>query len=218
MSDIVASKGEGGEPFEDWQAEVNAKLEGIFERRKSTPVEELAGPPNYWDLYAVGPYQLPALQPSRVIGVGEKAIICVVVYLNPFYPSPYPGQNACDILTGFNAKIELNFWTSNMQTMQPVPDLSYLCCIDTKPGKCWYKCCWCFEPRTPACLYETNICARICNCDYWPVRQYAGFVRWVEDMDYDMFFGSTGYTFDHPVRYGVFDFKGRCSCRPPLPD
>ena len=71
--DFVASKGTEGEPAEGLQAGLDAKLETLFDRRKATP--ELAGPPNYWDLYAVGPYQVPALQPSRVIEVGEEATI-----------------------------------------------------------------------------------------------------------------------------------------------
>lgn len=196
------------------KASLDAKLEAMFARRKATPVEELAGPQYFWDLYAIGPYQAFGLEPGRVIQLGEWATIIVCAYLNPSYPSPTPGQNACDIITGFNAKIEFNFFTSNMQTMSSVPGLSYHCCVQTSPGQCWYCCYWHFKPTDPACLYETNICARICNCNNYAigVPQYSGFVRWVENLDYDLLFGAYPYTFDHPIRFMVSDYKLPCDC------
>lgn len=196
------------------KANLDAKMEEIFARRKATPVEELAGPQYFWDLYAVGPYQAFGLEPGRVIEVGEWATIAVYVFLNPLVPSPYPGQNACDIITGFGAKVELNFFTSNMQTMTAVPGLNFHCCIPTTLNQCWYSCYWTFRPTVAACLYETNICARICNCANYQlgVPQYSGFVRWVENLDYDLLFGAYPYTFDHPIRFMVSDFSRPCDC------
>jgi hypothetical protein len=196
------------------QASLEAKLEELFTRRKATPVEELAGPQNFWDLYAIGPYQDFSLEPSRVIELGEWATIAVVVYLNPSVPNPFPGQNACDIITGFGAKVDINVVTSNMQTMTPASGLNYHCCIKTTPKQCWYVCYWHFKPTDPACLYETNICARICNCSGKPigVPQYSGFVRWVENLDYDMFFGAPQWVFDHPIRFMVHDYTQPCEC------
>jgi hypothetical protein len=214
-ADTSFSRGEGGGAAGDRKAAVEAKLEALFAKRKATPSEELAGPQDFWDLYAVGPYQSWDLEPSRVIEVDEEATIGVVVYLNDLYPIPAPVQNACDIITGFGACIELNFFTSNMQTMQPAPQLSHHYCIPTTPGQCWYYYEWTFKPSTAACLYETNICARICNCKGEAVRQYSGFVRWVEDWEYDWIFGEfSSYTFDHPIRFAVFDYKGQDDCCP----
>jgi hypothetical protein len=206
--DVVFERGEGEEPGKDQQAQLDAQLEGLFEKARAAP--EAAGPPRFWDVFAVGPYQVPALQPSRVIDVGEQATILTVVYLNPNYPSTDPGQNACDIITGFGAKIELSYVTSNMQTMQTVPALSDSYCIETTPGQCWYRHYWTFTPRESACLYSTNICVRICNCGGYYVRQYSGFARWIRNLDFEMIFGATGWQFDHPIRYMVSDYKDRC--------
>lgn len=192
-----------------------AKLESITERRKQAATIELAGPQDFWNVWAIGPYQGAGLEPGRLIDLGEEAAISVFVYLNPFYPSPYQGQNACDIITGFQAKIELNFITSNMQTMQPVPDLNFSYCIDTTPGQCWYQYDWIFTPRQSACIYETNICCRVCNCYNNYVRQYSGFVRWIDDLDYEYLFGPSGWQFDRPIRYTVSDPLQKCSCSYP---
>jgi hypothetical protein len=193
-----------------------AKLESLTQRRAQASLE-LAGPQNFWDIFAVGPYQDPALQPSRVIEVNEQATIRTYVYLNPFFPLPYPGQNACDIITGFGASIELNYITSNLQTMQPVPELSYSYCIPTTPGQCWYWHDWVFTPQRSACIYETNICCRICNCNNRYIQQYSGFARWIQDLDYDLVFGSPGLTFDQPIRFMVSDYRLGCENCPPYP-
>jgi hypothetical protein len=199
------------EKLEAMKASLDAKMEAIIARRKATPVEQLAGPQNFWDLYAVGPYQNYGLEPGRAIDLGESATIAVYVYLNPFVPDPRPGQNACDIISGFAEGIELNFFTSNMQTMTAVPALSHRYCIKPlTPGQCWYAYYWTFTPQEAACLYETNICARVCNCYHTYVAQYSGFVRWVANLDYDLLFGAEQYTFDHPIRYMVADPKGNC--------
>ncbi len=199
--------------FEEMKAILDDKLKALVDQHKATPVEELAGPQNFWDLYAIGPYQDFSVFPSRVIELGETATVLIVAYLNPFVPSPFPGQNACDIITGFGAKIELNIFTSNMQTMTPAAGLSESVCIPTMIGQCWYTYYWTFKPTAPACLYETNICARICNCSNYPigVPQYSGFVRWVRNLDYDLLFGAPPLTFDHPIRFMVSDYKQKCA-------
>jgi len=196
------------------QARLAATLESLGERRQNAS-PELAGPQRFWDVFAIGPYQNYAVQPSRVIEVGEPATILTVVYLNPYYPYPYPGQNACDIITGFDAKIEFNYITSNLQTMQPVPTLSYSHCFKTTPGQCWYYDYYTFTPQYSACIYEMNICCRICNCEQYYVRQYSGFARWIEDLDYDLIFGAGSRpTFDHPIRFMVSDYQDRCTTCP----
>jgi hypothetical protein len=210
--EVVVEQGNGEEPGADQQAQLDAQLEGLFEQARVTP--ELAGPPRFWDLFAVGPYQVPALQPSRVIDVGEQATIMTVVYLNPSVPSPDPGQNACDIITGFGAKIELSYVFSNMETMQPEPDLSRTFCIETTPGQCWYRHYYTFTPQKQACKYYCNICCRICNCEYYYVRQYSGFARWIANLDFDMIFGAPVWVFDHPIRFMVSDPKEKCYCPP----
>lgn len=186
-----------------------AKLEAIFSQRKDAL--EMAGPPDYWDVYAIGPYQAAGLEPGRLIELGEEATILVVVWLNPNFPPP-PAIDTCRTLTMHNDKVELFFYTANMQTMQPVPALTHRHCIQTVPGQCWYTYYWTFKPTEAACLYEMNICARVCNCANQQLPQYSAFVRWVEDLDYDYFFPQQGFVFDHPIRFMVSDPADKCQC------
>jgi hypothetical protein len=212
MSTLTVSKGEGDDPGVDYKAALDRKCEELFAKAAVAPAEQLAGPPRFWDVVAIGPYQVPGLQPSRVIEVGELAVVQTLVYLNPNVPNPAPGQNACDIITGFGGKIEITYVTSRTDTMQAVPALSDVHCIQTTPGQCWYSDYWYFRPREPACLYMTNICVRICNCNNRYVRQYSGFARWVENLDFDLIFGAPTWQFDHPIRYMVSDIRNPCAC------
>ncbi len=221
--DIVVERGEGGITGEDLQALVEARMQGIMDEGATAPREELAEPLYWWEVFAIGPFQTGAgvvapgladlvdqpLLPHRIIQPGETASIFTVVFLNPVFPDP--SLSACDIITAFNAKIELNYFTSNLQTMTAVPDLSASRCIRTDRNVCWYVDRFDFTPRDPACLYETNICARIVNCDDLPtgVQPFAAFVRWVVDLDFDLFFGSEGLEFDRPIRFMVSDFRSR---------
>jgi len=213
--DMVVDRGKGEEKGAALKAHLDAKMAAIIQRRRQAPVAELAGPQDYWDIYATGPYQDPSLMPGRLIQVGEPATIAVHIYLNPTFPPP-PAIDACTDLTQHNDKIELHFFTSNMQTMQPVPELSNIVCIQTTPGECWYNYEWTFTPTTAACLYEMNICARVCNCNNQALPQFSAFVRWVEDLDYDYLFGGQGWSFDRPIRFMVSDPKQACeTCYPP---
>ena len=222
--EVVVERGEGGKTVgQDMKAMVEARIQSILEQGRETPREELAEPLNWWEIYAIGPFQFGAttvppadllshpLLPHRIIQVGEPASIFTVVFLNPFFPQA--ALSACDIITGFNAKIELNYFTSNTQTMQPVRDLSASRCIYTQRNVCYYVDQFDFTPRDPACLYETNICARICNCNNTPtpIQPFGAFVRWVIDLDYDLFFGSEVYEFDRPIRFMVSDFNSPCA-------
>lgn len=209
------SRGEGIDKLEARKAELDATLKEIFDRQDATPAAELTGPmgplgEGWWNIYASGPRQAPGLEPARVIEVGEKAYIEWVVRLNTIYP-PGPGQNACDIITSHNDKIEIFFLTSNMQTMQPVPALSKCFYIPTTPGQCFYTGIFEFTPQEPGCLYEMNICARICNCSNKPLPQFSGFVTWVRNWDWEWLFRYVPWTFDHPIRFMVAS-KSDCGC------
>lgn len=211
--DQTFPRGEGGEEEEAKKAdearlaELDEEVKGIFEQEEAGL--ELAGPQDWWNIWARGPMQRRGLQPNRVIEVGEEAWIEWVVRLNRRYPINAPMQNACDIITYHGDKLEIFFFTSNTQTMQPVPALSQRFCIVTQRGKCYYRGIWRFRPEEPACIYETNICARICNCNTEPLPQYSGFVTWVRDWDRDWLFKYEPWTFDHPIRYMVAD-KSKC--------
>ncbi|MBE9508353.1 MAG: hypothetical protein IMY86_09925 [Chloroflexi bacterium] len=205
----------GDDPRAILNAQVEAEVAAALEQ---VSLELTQAPPpvqgiRQWEVYARGPYQFPrdpAVDPGRIIFLGEKAYIDVVVWLNP---------QMCAELTAFKAKIELSFWTSNTQTMRPVPAMAYSCCIFTERGKCYYVTVWEFEPTEAACVLETNICARVCNCDNTVVPGYAGFVRHVYDFDPSKLFRPPppGWGFDRPIRYMVADPDYRCDCDPDNP-
>jgi hypothetical protein len=212
--ELKVSRG-SGDPREVLKAQVEAQIAAALEQAS---LELTQAPPpvpgiRQWEVYAWGPYQFPfdpLRDPGRIIFLGEKAYIAVAVWLNP---------RVCDELTAFKAKIELSFWTSNTQTMEPVPEMDYSCCIFTERGKCYYVTVWEFEPTEEACVFETNICARVCNCDNSVVPGYAGFVRHVFDFDPSKLFGPPppGWGFDRPIRFMVADPDYRCACDPDNP-
>ncbi len=182
-----------------------------------------------WEIFAFGPWQTPdALMPGRIIRKNQKAYLAIVVWMNP---------EMCRNITQHGDKIELNIFTSDMQRMQPVQALDHYCCIQTKLDHCWYVYVWEFTPTVDACLYETNICARICTCGNFPLQDYAGFVRHVFDFDPEALWppipptvlppdfpqtdwpqGPTAppsWGFDRPVRYMVYDPDVVCECGNP---
>jgi len=191
-----------------WENRVQSTLKEVAQ----TPSEELAEPLYCWEVFGLGPYQFagtwpwsgPSFRPNRIIRVGEKAYIVTVVYLNPNFPAP-PLISCCTTLTNFAAKIQLGYHTCNTQTCTPA-EPSAMHIIQTKPGQCVYIDVLEFTPQQEACLYETNICARILNCRDAAVAPYAAFVRWVVDFDSDLFIGpaSPHLSFDRPIRYMVY--------------
>jgi len=221
--DVTFSRGDE-DPSEVLRTHIEAQLGAALDR-KTSQLQLTQGPfPNEWEVFAWGPYQLPfdpGKDPGRIIFTGQTAYIGVGVWMNP---------EMCLDIVNHEDKIQLSFWTSNTQTMQPVPGLSHTCCITTKQdGPCFYVIVWEFEPATPACLYETNICARICNCQGHTLPRYAGFVRHVYDFDPEKLwpaFGpapipgvpsppgapTPGWGFDRPIRYMVVDPKEDCDC------
>jgi hypothetical protein len=185
-----------------------------------------------WEIFAIGPWQTPEdLQPGRIIRVNETAYLAIVVWMNP---------EMCRNITQHGDKIELSIFTSDMQRMLEVTDdeMQHYCCIETVKDHCWYVYVWEFTPQEPACLYETNICARICTCSDAVLEDYAGFVRHVYDFDPDTLWpeipasldlppdfpedewpdvptAPPSWGFDRPVRYMVYDPDDSCDCGDP---
>lgn len=170
-----------------------------------------ATPPSDWEIWAVGPYQTLASEPSRIIELGESAYIVTIVFLNNFM-----FNNVKD----FGGRIRLDFHTSNTQTMEPVPAMDDYCCFEPCEREpdivlffgVLYIIVREITPTEAACVLETNICARVCNCKDEAVPGYAAFVRWVYDVDVDLFFPPQGFVFDHPIRYLVYDNDDHTNC------
>lgn len=196
--------------------QAKARLESMLQAPKAQLTETpwWAGG-DYWEVYALGPDQggfmsPPGKSPGRVIFLGDTAYIITVLWLNPNMAAHLAGMGAC---------VNLSYHTANTQTMMPVSALDHSCSIDpAKPDYAdpdygsFYIAVWEFTPEETGCLFETNICATVCNCRGQVAPGYAGFVRWVVDFDYDEFFGSQGVEFNNPIRYLVADKNATCNC------
>jgi hypothetical protein len=202
--DLTVSRGEARDPREALKAHVEAQFAAALDKKATLELtEKPLGLPFDWEVYAFGPWQNPGQEPGRIIALGQTAYIATVVWMNPLM---------CASVAGFGADVLLSFWTSNTQTMKPVPAMDHYACIPiTAGGGCFYVNVWAFQPTEAACLLETNICARLCNCEQRVVPGYAGFVRWVQDFDPEALWPA-GPRFDHPIRYLVYDDKEKCPC------
>ncbi len=204
MSNDVYER-EGADARETLKAQVEAQVAAALEQASLELTE--APPPSDWEIWARGPWQDPGLEPGRIIRVNEKAYIATVVFLNQFMNNN---------VAAFGGKIQLNYFTSNMQTMTPISAMDYSCCLEptvtANPLGAIYVSIWEFEPTEAGCVIETNICARLCNCEKEVVPGYAGFVRWVRNFDYDNLFPPVFWTFDHPIRYLVYDENDDTNC------
>lgn len=211
--EVNVSRAEAADPRETLKSHVEAKFaEALETARQELTQTGIGNPANLWEVYAWGPWQDPSQAPGRIIMVGETAYIAVAVWMN---------DAMCADVLGFGAKFELSFFTSNTQTMEPVPTLNHSCCIFPVAGQCFYVTVWALEPPEEACLLETNICVRLCTCNNRLVPDYAGFVRWVYDFEPDNLFPPypfpPGWQFDRPIRYMVADRDRPCGCDPNNP-
>lgn len=205
MSEQKTFTTETSDPRETLKAEVEVRLASVLQERALETSEAPNLGPFDWDVVAIGPFQDPGHGPGRIIKLGEKAYIVTIVMMN---------NPMCRNLAGFGGKVELSFATSDMERMVAVDDMDYSYCIQvTEPcGNpiSFFVHVWEFEPSVAACVLETNICARVCNCKGYYVPGYAGFVRWVYDLDAEWLWPA-GVRFDHPIRYLVY--KGdKCAC------
>lgn len=196
--------------------QAKARLEAMLQAPRTEVTESpwwAAG--DNWEVYAMGPYQTGAISPpgkapGRVIFLGDVAYVTTVLWLNPNMAAHLSGMGAC---------VNLSYHTANTQTMQPVPAMDYTCSIDPATPTfedpffgSFYITVWELTPEEAGCLFETNICATVCNCMGNVAPGYAGFVRWVYDFDWDEFFGSPGIEFNNPIRYIVADKEAKCDC------
>jgi hypothetical protein len=205
--ELKVSRG-GDDPREALKAQVEAKIAATIEQATVELAE--APPPSDWEVFAVGPWQTPGLAPGRIIELGQTAYVATIVFLNPFMDAN---------VSGFAGKVQLNYHTSNTQTMMSVGAMDYSCCFApadvtgiVTPLGTFYVTIWEFVPTEAACLLETNICARLCNCDEEVVPGYAAFVRWIANLDFDSFFPPVIFRFDHPIRYLVYDNDDDTNC------
>jgi hypothetical protein len=219
------SREEGEQTLEAQKAQAEAQAEAQFEaalEEAETGLELGRAPPfqGRWNIWTFGPFQPPWWQrPSRIIMVGELARLDTWVWMDPVIMGPN--------IAGHGDKIEIRYITSDMEEMQKADAaLNRYVCIDTyktppiiRSSGYYWRDRWWFRPTKEACLYEMNICARICNCRNQMVREYTAFVRYVWDYDAELIrpligpevFHPRGWSFNDPIRFAVFDDEP-CEC------
>ncbi len=201
------------------QAHYEKKLNGMLKKAMATR-PETAEPEDWWDLFTIGPIQIPTgtfgvdpvgpFDPSRVIRVDEPAFMVTVLILNTALVN---GIIPANILSGAALPYEVQYVTLNTNTGSPASFLNVTRQFDLNPGQAVYVTVETFESDEAACIMETNVCARILNADLqtppqWP---FAGFATWVFNTDSPSFLDTLigaqtpGFSFDRPARYLTFD-------------
>lgn len=221
-SEEVAS--ELSENSKNVKAYVRAKMQSALDTALATAQPEAGEPAGWVDIYSVGPFQSGAvalppggtpLLPHAVIRVGELAQITGVLVLNP---NPLPPSNIvpCDMLSSLQLPYEIEFITLNMTNGTPAPALSTTISGNLVPGQCIYEEVFEFVPEERGCIFETNVCFRILDCQYSSpsYSPFAGFATWVKNLDdpsfLDAFLGipsppvQPGFLFNTPVRYMTY--------------
>jgi hypothetical protein len=200
------------------KAQLEAQLQAAYEKALATPSTEVAEPLYWWDLFAIGPIQPPALLsppapltpgpllPHQVIRVGEQAFIATILVLNPF---PVPGSTPptpADILSNFGLPYRVEYHTCNLSHCEEGPDnLNVVHEGNLVPGQIFYVDVLEFTATEEGCIFETNICARILGCEGITAPPFAGFARLTIDIDPDLFFPAPGVQFDFPIRFMVYE-------------
>jgi hypothetical protein len=147
------SRGDMDSRTETLKSQVEAQIAASLEQAATELAE--APPPSDWEVWAVGPFQTVGAPPGRIIELGESAFLVTIVFLNTFMDAN---------VSAFGGRVQLNYYTSNTQTMEPVPAMDYSCCFEpddvagiVTPIGTFYVLVREFEPTEAACILETNI-------------------------------------------------------------
>lgn len=206
---------------EDVKAQIEAQLQSSLETALTTPRQEIAEPLFWWEIYAYGPIQPGAqlvppatflsspLLPGKVIRVGEKAFIVTVFVLNPFPLPQDPNIIPCDFLSVWRLPYTVEYHTCNVSNCTRGPaDLNVKHeGAHLVPGQCYYVDVLEFTAREEGCIFETNICVRILDCESSvpSASPFAGFARTTINLDPELFLPSPLLEFDNPLRFMVYE-------------
>lgn len=206
--------------------EIAAQIQAFYERKVKAQFKsamamrpESAEPKDWWDLYTVGPIQIPTgtfgvdpvgpFAPSRAIRANEPAFMVTVLILNT---AQVNGVIPANLLSGAALPYEVQYVTLNVNTGSPASHLNLTRQFSLNPGQAVYVTVEAFRPTVDTGIMETNVCARILNAELqtppqWP---FAGFATWVFNTDtpsfLDTLIGATspGFSFDRPARYMTY--------------
>ncbi len=187
----------------DLEAAILAQLEAALDEASA----EVAGPTNWWDLIAIGPFTAPATagfpKPNPIVRVGQTVQIVSVLFLNPVMPVGPAHPSPLEIYGPLGLNYRLNWDTTNVSNCTHVAALSgsglfplnnavfnihIITVVPTAPGLC-----------------ELNLRGQIltaANTTYPPFAAYASRV----DSISSSIFGPNGLSiqFEQPVRFDVY--------------
>ena len=201
---------------EQVKAGVVAKIQSAIAVGSSKPRQEIAEPENWWNLWALGPFQYAALngplQPGKVVRVGETFYVATVLWLNPNFIFQ-PGISACDLIGSLACNFQVEYCTADMCRVRPSTEYSRgPVKVDIVSGQCYYVDVQRFQAAagTESCVYEMKICGRITGCNDKKTSM-AGYATAVYDYDTDLFYPPAGpigvgprWKYDQPIRFMVY--------------
>ena len=115
--EVNVSRDAADDPLESLKAHLETQFAAALEE---AGVEGSHRTARVWRLKRMGLWAIPGTcvepgGPGRILQVNQPALVHIVVDMDPVM---------CANVTGFAADFQLNIFTSNTQTMQPVPGLS----------------------------------------------------------------------------------------------
>lgn len=212
----------------EFEAQISDQIQKSVAKAAQAIGPQIGEPSGWVDIYAYGPYQPGAqtvpsaglqsrqLLPHAVIRVGEYVYLCGSLVLNPFPLLQDPRIVPSDFLSAFKLPYEIEFVTLNMSTGEPARELSTKVWGNLEPGRYEYTHCIYLQPRYKGCLYETNICFRVLDCEKSSpsASPLAGFATWVKSYDDASFLdgllgirtapAQPGWSFNTPMRFMTY--------------
>jgi hypothetical protein len=208
MTDMTFSQG-GGMQTQDLDALVEARLKAAMDEGARRPQPQIAEPAGWWNLWALGPWQVPApggpLLPHKVIKVGETFNITTVLWISPFVLLPPPwGIPVCTLISNLACYFEVDYCTGDLCKWTPADFFSPKGIqVPLVPNQCYYIRTQQFvaRPGTEGC-FETMICVKLKGCPPNSAPPLAGFVTAIRDFDPDWFYPWPGPVIPPPVPGG----------------
>jgi len=197
------------------------QVKAIIENRVETALkegaarQEIAEPEGWWNLWALGPIQFPAvggpLLPHKVIKTGEDFYVATLLWLNPNFILP-GGVTACQLISNLACDFVLDYCTGDLCSWNASQQYSRSGRnVRMVPDRCWYIDVQKFEATVKGC-FQMNICGKITGCeDTGGAPPLAGMVTAVFDFDADLFYPPPGppgvprrWEYDIPIRFQVY--------------
>lgn len=175
-------------------------------RKMQRAAAEIAEPQEWWNVWALGPFQVTApggpLLPHKIIKVGQTFYVATVLWLSDIVLTP-GGPTVCSLISNLACDFKLDYCTGDICAWTPAPAQLSPKGIEVNmvPNQCYYVDVQEFQAIAgmESC-YEMHICAKITGCeDTGGAPALAGFASAVYDFDPDLFYPPPGGTPTFPL-------------------